>query len=95
VTDAPDASRGPGPSGSAPSGGPRASDDDRNRFVELLERHFAEGRLTDDEFSERMDRALRARSLEELYALVADLPDLLAFDIPRSSPRRRAWRFWR
>ena len=78
-------------------GGPRASDADRNRFVALLERHFAEGRLTEDEFSDRMDRALRARGLGELYALVADLPDLPAVDIPRSSSpvKRRAWRFWR
>jgi hypothetical protein len=63
----------------------------------LLERHFAEGRLTDDEFSERMDKVLKARSLGELYGLVADLPDLPAVDVPRArdAAKRRAWRFWR
>ena len=95
MTDVPDGSQGPGPPASGASVGPRASDADRNRFVELLERHFTEGRLTDDEFSERMDRALRARSLGELYALVSDLPDLPAVDTPRPSPTRRFWRFWR
>jgi hypothetical protein len=63
----------------------------------MLERHFAEGRLSDDEFSERMDRILAARTLGELYALSADLPDPPAVDVPRrpEGQKRRAWRFWR
>jgi hypothetical protein len=78
------------------SGGPRASDADRDRFAKMLERHFVEGRLSEEEFSDRMDRVLRARSLVELYALSSDLPDPPAVEIPRSSHRRkRAWRFWR
>ena len=79
------------------AGGPRASDADRERFATLLERHFAEGRLTGDEFSERMERVLHARSLGELYALVADLPDLPAVVVPRArgAGKRRLWRFWR
>ncbi len=79
------------------SGGPRASDADRDRFARMLERHFVEGRLSEEEFSERMDLALRARTLVELYALSSDLPDPPAVDVPRSSQgkRRRAWRFWR
>jgi hypothetical protein len=79
------------------SSGPRASDADRNRFAAMLERHYAEGRLSSDEFSERMDKALRARTLGELYALSADLPDPPAVDVPRShaGQKRHAWRFWR
>ena len=62
----------------------------------MLERHFADGRLSDEEFSERMDRALRARTLVELYALSADLPEFPAVDVPHSSPgQKRHWRFWR
>jgi hypothetical protein len=78
-------------------GGPRASDADRNRFVAMLERHYAEGRLSHEEFSDRMDKALSARTLGELYALSADLPDPPAVDIPRSpsGQKRHAWRFWR
>ncbi len=84
------AARGPAP------GGPRASDADRSRFATMLERHFAEGRLSEEEFSERMDRVLGARTLGELYALSADLPDPPAVDVPRRSlGKRHAWRFWR
>jgi hypothetical protein len=77
--------------------GPRASDADRDRFARMLERHFVEGRLTEEEFSERMDLVLRARTLVELYALSADLPDPPAVDVPRRAPgkKRHAWRFWR
>jgi hypothetical protein len=98
VADGPDKrddvpSPAPGP---APSG-PRASDADRNRFATMLERHFAEGRLSEEEFSERMDRVLGARTLVELYALSADLPDPPAVDVPHSpeGQKRHAWRFWR
>jgi hypothetical protein len=78
-------------------GGPRASDADRNRFAAMLERHFAEGRLTDEEFSDRMDRVLAARTLGELYALSADLPDPPAVDTPHVpyGQKRHRWRFWR
>ncbi len=77
-------------------GGPRASDADRDRFAAMLERHYVEGRLSEDELSERMDRVLRARTLVELYALSSDLPDPPAVDVPRPAPgqKRRAWRFW-
>jgi len=80
-----------------PSGGPRASDADRTRFAHMLERHFVEGRLSEEEFSERMDRVLRARTLVELYALSADLPNPPAVDVPHSpaGQKRHAWRFWR
>jgi hypothetical protein len=63
----------------------------------MLERHFAEGRLSDEEFSERMEKALSARTLGELYALSADLPDPPAVDVPHapSGQKRHAWRFWR
>jgi DUF1707 SHOCT-like domain len=79
------------------SSGPRASDADRNRFAGLLERHFAEGRLSEEEFSARMDKVLVARTLVELYALSADLPDPPAVDVPRSPTghKRHPWRFWR
>lgn len=78
--------------------GPRASDAEREWFCEVLERHFADGRLSRDEFDERLDRALRARSLRELYALVSDLPvppsvELVRAERDRSgrrSKRRRA-----
>ena len=52
----------------------RASDADRQRVAEVIREAYAEGRLTYDEHSERIDRALTARTLGELVPLTADLP---------------------
>jgi hypothetical protein len=52
----------------------RASDADRQRVIEALQRHTAEGRLTLDEFSERVGSVLAARTLNELAAATDDLP---------------------
>jgi hypothetical protein len=76
--------------------GPRASNADRERFASVIQRHFSEGTLSAEEFSERIDRALQARTLGELYELVADLPQLPAVDKPgggRGSGGRSRW--WR
>jgi Domain of unknown function (DUF1707)/2TM domain len=52
----------------------RASDDDRERTMLALRRHYADGRLDADELEERIDAAARARSRGELRALTIDLP---------------------
>jgi hypothetical protein len=52
----------------------RASDDDRHRVVAALERHTAAGRLTLDEFGERVSRVLAAVTHGELAAVTSDLP---------------------
>jgi len=52
----------------------RASDDDRQRTVAALERHAGAGRLSLDEFAERARIAHEARTLDELDAIVGDLP---------------------
>ncbi|MDG4832568.1 DUF1707 domain-containing protein [Solwaraspora sp. WMMD1047] len=52
----------------------RASDDDREEVVSALQRHTAAGRLSLDEYTERVDRALAARTHGELAAVVDDLP---------------------
>ena len=54
----------------------RASDADRQQFVETLRRHHAEGRLTTEEFAERTERAYAARTFGDLDALATDLPAL-------------------
>ena len=70
----------------------RASDEDRDRVAGLLQEHHAEGRLTAEEFSERMDAALHARTLGELDELMADLPhvDRRHYQLPDAgiNPRR-------
>ena len=52
----------------------RASDGERDQVVTLLQRHFADGRLTQAELEERAGAALTARTRDQLHALTADLP---------------------
>jgi hypothetical protein len=52
----------------------RASDADRERIVEKLRQGAAEGRLTMEEFEQRMSAAYAARTYGELAELTADLP---------------------
>ena len=52
----------------------RASDADRERTITLLREHAVEGRLTLEEFTERMSSATLARTSDELEALARDLP---------------------
>ncbi len=52
----------------------RAGDKDRQRVVEQLGKHFGEGRLTVEEFDERVVQAHASRYLDELPALTVDLP---------------------
>ena len=53
----------------------RAADADREQTVEILRRRAAEGRLTPDELSSRLEAAFAARTLGDLHALIADLPE--------------------
>jgi len=58
------------------TGGPpeiRASDADRDQVVDVLRVATGDGRLTADEFGERMEAALSARTIGELAVLTADL----------------------
>jgi Domain of unknown function (DUF1707) len=52
----------------------RASDQDRDAAAQRLQAAFADGRLNDGEFDERMRAALTARTGGELERLTADLP---------------------
>lgn len=52
----------------------RASDADRDAVAESLREHAATGRLTMDEFGERLERCYAAQTYGELDVLVADLP---------------------
>jgi hypothetical protein len=52
----------------------RASDRERDAVVQRVQQAFAEGRLDDAEFDERMRAALVARTHADLDVLLADLP---------------------
>jgi Domain of unknown function (DUF1707) len=69
--------------------GLRASDAERERAVETLRRHHADGRLTTDELEERTERAYAATTLGDLDQLFRDLPRIRA---PQGERRpRRIW----
>jgi hypothetical protein len=51
----------------------RASDADRDRVIDVLRGAVGDGRLTADEFEERLEAALSSRTLGELAVLTADL----------------------
>ena len=52
----------------------RASDADRDVVAARLRDAHAEGRLTPEEFDQRLDATFAARTMGELAALTADLP---------------------
>jgi hypothetical protein len=51
----------------------RASDADRDRTIDVLRAAAGDGRLTADEFDERLGAALASRTLGDLAGLTADL----------------------
>jgi class 3 adenylate cyclase len=54
--------------------GVRLSDQDRERVVEVLKTSCGDGRLTLDEFSERVEAAYRTVALGDVAPVLADLP---------------------
>jgi len=71
----------------------RASDTDRDRAAALLREHHAAGRLTPEEFSERLDRAFAAKTVGEIDDLLKDLPGIDLYRLPDAAltrqPRQR------
>jgi hypothetical protein len=59
--------------GPVPSPGMRASDADRDQVIDVLREAVGDGRLTADEFEERLTAAMASRTFGELAALTADL----------------------
>jgi hypothetical protein len=84
----------------------RASDGDRDRVAAELREHCAQGRLTMDEFNERLELLYQGRTYGDLQKITADLPgiDLNAMPAPQAkAPDRRedkgkvlkaAWGSW-
>ena len=70
----------------------RASDEDRDRAAAALREHLAVGRLTLEEFSDRLDQAYAARTTGELDQLMTDLPGADLQQFPGSPARRPAGR---
>jgi Domain of unknown function (DUF1707) len=68
----------------------RIGDVERDRAVAALGDHFAAGRLTREEFDERIEQAMQARFDRDLRPLFADLPD--SADLEHASPATKGWR---
>lgn len=68
----------------------RASDDDRDRAIAALREHLLAGRLSLDEFGERVQQVLTARVMGDLARAQDDLPAVVS---PGSAPPHRTSRF--
>lgn len=60
----------------------RLSDAERQQVVDALSRHTADGRLSMDEFEQRSEQALAARTRGDLRGLLDDLPTAPGADGP-------------
>lgn len=73
----------------------RATDTDRERAVTALRAAFVQGALSKDEFEDRIERALAARTRTEVSALAAGLPgELCAPGTMRQEGRQRDGRLF-
>ena len=60
----------------------RASDADRDRAASALREHHAVGRLTAEEFNERLDAVYVAKTMGDLDELLSDLPAADSYQLP-------------
>jgi Domain of unknown function (DUF1707)/Cell wall-active antibiotics response 4TMS YvqF len=77
-----------------PAAGIRASDAERDATLERLSAATGDGRLTLEEFSQRMDRATTAKTRAELDRLVTDLPadtGAAVSAVAERGPARPSW----
>jgi FHA domain/Domain of unknown function (DUF1707) len=65
------------PSDSLPSAF-RASDEERDEVIRMLRDGSVDGRISNETFLQRVDRALHARGADELAELLSDLPPVPA-----------------
>lgn len=79
----------------------RAGDADRDSTIASLREAFAEGRLTQEEFDERLETAHAARTYADLAQVTSDLPkhsteaDRLASPtLKKRKDLRSAWASW-
>ena len=69
----------------------RVSDAERQAVTDRLAEHFADGRLDQAEFDERVGRAMSAKTRADLSGLFDDLPETGAPAMPERPRRRRRY----
>jgi Domain of unknown function (DUF1707) len=67
----------------------RVSDAERNEVAERLSAHFADGRLDQSEFKDRLDAAMGAKTQGDLAGLFDDLPPLPTAEPAKGDDRHR------
>jgi hypothetical protein len=72
----------------------RVSDAERNEVADLLSRHYADGRLDANEFKERVDATMAAKTRSDLSGVLNDLPPLGPTGTPPRRPRRSRVLLW-
>lgn len=65
----------------------RVSDAERAEVADRLSHHFADGRLDEAEFNERVDRAMKAKTQADFTGLFDDLPGGDAFASSPAAPK--------
>ena len=56
----------------------RVSHAERTEVADRLSKHYGDGRLDEEEFNERLDRAMKAKTQSDLDGLFDDLPEPIA-----------------
>jgi Domain of unknown function (DUF1707) len=69
----------------------RAGDGDREAFAAILREQHLDGRLDSDEFQERLDACMAAKTYADLDRLVTDLP---GGEPPAARPAGHRWHPW-
>src|ERR1700745_3237889 len=68
----------------------RVSHAERTQVADRLSKHYGDGRLDEEEFNERLDRAMKAKTQSDLDGLFDDLPEPeLPRQVARPDPRPR------
>ena len=66
----------------------RVSHAERTEVADRLSKHYGDGRLDEEEFNERLDRAMKAKTQSDLDGLFDDLPEPeLPRPVARPAPR--------
>jgi hypothetical protein len=67
----------------------RVSDAERSDVAERLGRHYSDGRLDQEEFNERVEQAMNAKTQSDLAGLFDDLPPLEGPEAPVATRRNK------
>ena len=67
----------------------RIGDAERAQVADRLGKHYSDGRLDETELHDRLDRAVRAKTMGDLTGLLSDMPETEPVTMPAASGDRR------